>query len=85
MYHPQVPFDEVDQFICSHKFLIQVSENETIGSSIMEAMSMGIPVILNRSNGTSDYVPIDPWHFFDKYNDLLIVSSVPSGPSIART
>ena len=76
IYYPQVPFDEVDRFICSHKFLIQVSENENLGSSIMEAMSMGIPVILNRTNGTSDYVPVDSWHFFDKYNVEDLVRSI---------
>ncbi|MDJ0900332.1 MAG: glycosyltransferase family 4 protein [Xenococcus sp. MO_188.B8] len=36
--------------------LIQPSEGENFGSSIAEAMSCGLPVILGLTNGTKDYI-----------------------------
>lgn len=75
-YKPQVSFSEVDGLFKENKFLIQVSENENLGSSVMEAMATGIPVLLHRSNGTADYVPNDDWHFFDRYEKDELVASI---------
>lgn len=75
-YRPQVDFSKVGELYDEHKFLIQVSENENLGSSIMEAMALGVPVLLNRSNGTADYVPKSDWHFFDKYEAEDLVQAI---------
>ncbi|MEI6491743.1 MAG: glycosyltransferase family 4 protein [Verrucomicrobiota bacterium] len=56
VWRKQVPRDEVPDLIRQHDVLIQPSEEEDFGSSVAEAQSCGIPVIVGPTNGNRDYL-----------------------------
>ena len=58
----------------------------------MQFLTVSIPIVgkstLRSCFVFGNFTKIDLFfnlYFFDKYNERLIVSSVPSGPSIAKT
>ena len=57
-YITGVPRNQVPDLLHSADVLVQTSESENFGSSVVEAMACGIPVVVGPTNGTADY--IDP-------------------------
>lgn len=55
-YRPHTPRERVPELLRSVDVLVQTSENEDFGSSVMEAQACGVPVVLGPLNGTRDYV-----------------------------
>jgi glycosyltransferase involved in cell wall biosynthesis len=47
---------EVPELMHRHDLLVQPSEEEDFGSSVAEAQSCGMPVIVGRTNGNADYL-----------------------------
>lgn len=51
-----VPRSQVPSLIKSYDILVQPSENEDFGSSVAEALCVGVPVVIGPTNGTGDYI-----------------------------
>ncbi|MBP9837212.1 MAG: glycosyltransferase family 4 protein [Proteobacteria bacterium] len=51
----RIPKAEVKNVLKEIDILVQPSEAENFGSSIAEALSAGIPVVVGKTNGTKDY------------------------------
>lgn len=60
-----VPRADVPEMIRTHDVLVQPSEEENFGSSVAEAQACGIPVIVGKSNGNSDYLCPRDLHLTD--------------------
>lgn len=85
-YDPPIKREEVPSLIKSCDFLIQPSEGENFGSSVAEATSCGIPVIVGPTNGTKDYIDSHSFVFQEytvqalKNTMLIALESLDSAP-----
>jgi glycogen(starch) synthase len=50
----QVPPDQIFEFFRSHDLLVHLSEYETFGMTVVEAVSAGIPVLVTRCGGPDE-------------------------------
>ena len=64
-YQPSIERSQVPELMTSCDVLIQPSEGENFGSSVAEALCVGLPVIVGSTNGTKDF--IDPSFVFEEY------------------
>jgi glycosyltransferase involved in cell wall biosynthesis len=55
-YRPRVPRARVPELLRGVDVLVQPSENEDVGSSVLEALACGTLTIVGPSNGTRDYL-----------------------------
>jgi glycosyltransferase involved in cell wall biosynthesis len=55
-YRASIPRSEVPALLRSADVLVQPSENEDIGSSVLEALACGTLAIVGPTNGTRDYL-----------------------------
>ena len=55
-YRESIPRSEVPELLSTVDAVLQPSENENLGSSVLEAIACGVPAILGPTNGTMDYV-----------------------------
>ena len=55
-YRPFVPRAEVPSLLRSVDVLVQPSENEDVGSSVLEALACGTLPVVGPTNGTRDYL-----------------------------
>lgn len=53
---PELPRHLVPELMSTCDVLAQPSDEENFGSSVAEALACGMPVVVGRTNGTSDYV-----------------------------
>ncbi|NJO95302.1 MAG: glycosyltransferase [Pleurocapsa sp. CRU_1_2] len=65
-YNPYIDRLKVPELMSSCDVLIQPSEGENFGSSVAEALSCGLPVIVGPTNGTKDYISSSSF-VFDEY------------------
>lgn len=56
VWHRSIPRREIPALLQSHDVLAQPSDEENFGSSVAEAQACGLPVIVGRTNGNSDYL-----------------------------
>ena len=49
-----VPHEEVQQAMATHDLLVHLSERETFGMTLVEAISSGLPVLATRSGGPQE-------------------------------
>jgi glycosyltransferase involved in cell wall biosynthesis len=56
-YRERIDRDCVPDLLHSSDVLVQTSENENFGTSVMEALACGIPVVVGPTNGTSEFCP----------------------------
>lgn len=49
-----VPHEEVQQAMADHDLLVHLSERETFGMTLVEAVSSGLPVLATRSGGPQE-------------------------------
>ena len=66
-YQENISRLNVPELINSVDILIQPSESENFGSSVAEALSCGVPVIVGNSNGTKDFIGFSSW-IFEEYS-----------------
>lgn len=55
-YQEAIPHDRVPALLGATAAILQPSENEDIGSTVIEGLASGVPAILGPTNGTKDYV-----------------------------
>lgn len=67
-YQEGIARSEVPEIMNSVDILIQPSESENFGSSVAEALSCGVPVIVGMTNGTKDYINSDASWIFEEYS-----------------
>jgi glycosyltransferase involved in cell wall biosynthesis len=65
-YRKQIDRTEVPAVLRQHDILAQPSDEEDFGSSVAEAQACGLPVIVGRTNGTSDYLCSRDLHLVDQ-------------------
>lgn len=65
-YKPYIDRLKVPELMSFCDVLIQPSEGENFGSSVAEALSCGLPVIVGSTNGTKDYISSSSF-VFDEY------------------
>ncbi len=73
-YRTEVPRAEVPELLRSVDVLVQPSENETFGSSVMEALGSGVPVVAGPTNGTAEYAPRD--FLFDAHTPESLLAAM---------
>lgn len=56
LYREAIPHDSVPALLRETGAILQPSENEDIGSTVIEGLASGVPAILGATNGTKDYV-----------------------------
>ena len=66
-----IPRDKVPALLGEHDVLIQPSDEENFGSSVAEAQACGLPVIVGRTNGNSDYLCSRDIHLRDDRPETL--------------
>jgi glycosyltransferase involved in cell wall biosynthesis len=66
-YSPSISRTKVPELMSQCHFLIQPSEEENFGTSVAEALSCGLPVIIGPTNGTKDYIGSSSF-VFDEYS-----------------
>src|SRR5690606_9907405 len=49
-----VPHEQVQQAMAEHDLLVHLSERETFGMTLVEAVSTGLPVLATRSGGPQE-------------------------------
>jgi glycosyltransferase involved in cell wall biosynthesis len=54
-YRPAVAHDEIPRLLRQVDAIVQPSENEDIGSTVLEGLACGLPAIVGPTNGTRDY------------------------------
>ncbi len=64
-YKPYIDKDQVPELMAKCDILIQPSEGENFGSSVAEALSCGLPVIIGPTNGTKDFISPSSFVFKD--------------------
>ncbi len=62
-YQPSIDRSQVPELMAQCDILIQPSEGENFGSSVVEALCCGLPVIVGPTNGTKDYISPSSWVF----------------------
>jgi glycosyltransferase involved in cell wall biosynthesis len=62
-YQQSIDRSQVPEFMASCDILIQPSEGENLGTSVAEALSCGLPVIVGSTNGTKDYISASSFVF----------------------
>lgn len=65
-YQSSIERSQVPELMASCDVLIQPSEGENFGSSVAEALCIGLPAIVGSTNGTKDF--IDPSFVFEEYS-----------------
>ena len=65
-YQTFINRSDIPDLMANCDVLIQPSEGENFGSSIAEALSCGLPVIVGPTNGTKDYISSSSF-VFDEY------------------
>jgi glycosyltransferase involved in cell wall biosynthesis len=55
-YREAIPHHSVPALLRKTGAILQPSENEDIGSTVIEGLASGVPAILGATNGTKDYV-----------------------------
>ncbi len=65
-YRPSIPPQDVPDLMRRVDVLVQPSENEDIGSAVLEAQACGTSVIVGPTNGTRDYISPESV-VFDEY------------------
>jgi glycosyltransferase involved in cell wall biosynthesis len=63
--------DKVPALLGEHDVLVQPSDEENFGSSVAEAQACGLPVIVGRTNGNSDYLCSRDIHLRDDRPETL--------------
>jgi len=66
-YQENISRLDVPELMNSVDMLIQPSESENFGSSVAEALSCGVPVIVGSTNGTKDFIGSYSW-IFEEYS-----------------
>jgi glycosyltransferase involved in cell wall biosynthesis len=67
-YQESIQRLKVPEIMNSVDIIIQPSESENFGSSVAEALSCGIPVIVGSTNGTKDYLSDSAAWIFEEYS-----------------
>jgi len=70
-YQPYIDKAKVPELMRQCDVLIQPSEGENFGSSIAEALSCGLPVIVGPTNGTKDFISSSSFVFEDYTSESL--------------
>lgn len=70
-YREFVDRERVPALLADHDVLVQPSEEEDFGSSVAEAQACGIPAVVGRSNGNSDYLSEQDIHLADDSPESL--------------
>ncbi len=73
-YCPKVERAEVPELFRQVDALVQPSENENFGSSVMEALGSGVPVIAGPTNGTAEFAPGD--FLFEEYTPESLLAAL---------
>jgi glycosyltransferase involved in cell wall biosynthesis len=66
-----IPRAKVPALLGEHDVLVQPSDEENFGSSVAEAQACGLPVIVGRTNGNSDYLCSRDIHLRDDRPETL--------------
>jgi len=82
-YRPGVPRAEVPELFRSVDVLVQASENEHFGFSVMEALGSGVPVIAGPTNGTAEYAP--PEFLFEEHTPEAMLAAMRRCAAAVRT
>jgi glycosyltransferase involved in cell wall biosynthesis len=73
---PGIDRSEVPGLLNQHDVLAQPSEEENFGSSVAEAQACGLPVIVGRTNGNSDYLCDRDIHLTDERPETFTAALV---------
>jgi glycosyltransferase involved in cell wall biosynthesis len=66
-----IPREEVPALLHRQDVLVQPSDEENFGSSVAEAQACGLPVIVGRTNGNTDYLCSRDIHLRDDRPETL--------------
>ena len=55
-YQEAIPREDVPRLLRSIDVVVQPSENENLGSAVLEGICCGIPAVVGPSNGSKDYL-----------------------------
>lgn len=84
-YREFIPREEVPELMRSVDVLVQPSESENFGSSVVEALACGTPVVLGPTNGTVEYVSSGAMATFSAYSEeALYRALVAAGEMVDR-
>jgi glycosyltransferase involved in cell wall biosynthesis len=83
-YQASVPHSEIPNLIQNCDLLIQPSEGENFGSSVSEALSCGLPVIVGATNGTRDYIG-DSSFVFEGYTPESLKNTILKALDVMET
>jgi glycosyltransferase involved in cell wall biosynthesis len=75
-HRPGIDRSEVPALLNQHDVLAQPSEEENFGSSVAEAQACGLPVIVGRTNGNSDYLCDRDIHLTDERPETFAAALV---------
>jgi glycosyltransferase involved in cell wall biosynthesis len=75
-HRPRIERSEVPALLDQHDVLAQPSEEENFGSSVAEAQACGLPVIVGRTNGNSDYLCDRDIHLTDESPETFAAALV---------
>lgn len=81
---PSVPRHEVPGLLHASDAILQPSENEEIGSAVLEGLAAGLPAVLGPTNGTRDYTGSAGFSF-DAYTPESVRDAMIGAMDAART
>lgn len=74
-YRDSVSREEVPSLMGSVDVVVQTSENEDFGSTVMEALGCGVPAVVGPTNGTGEYHGAG-MYIFESYEPRAVAESI---------
>ncbi len=83
-HRPSVPRSEIPALLHASDAILQPSENEEIGSAVLEGLAAGLPAVLGPTNGTRDYTGAAGFTF-DAYTPESVCDAMIRAMDAARS